>query len=94
MFNEGEEATYWLDNVDCNGTEDNLFACQSSGKGNHNCGRHHRAGVNCTGMYSYKPASQCQSRGLVTMAIFPAERKFCFSFAPVPYYVSIRVTSD
>ena len=49
-FNKGEKMTYWLDNVDCNGTEDNLFACQSSGKGQVRCGRHHRAGVICPGM--------------------------------------------
>ena len=51
-FGENEERVYWLDNVDCNGTEHNLFACQSPGKGNHNCGSHQRAGVICTGMCS------------------------------------------
>ena len=51
-FGENEERVYWLDNVDCKGTEDNLFACQSSGKGRHNCGSRQRAGVNCTGKCS------------------------------------------
>ena len=33
----------WLDNVDCQGTEPDIFHCQHVGWGNHNCDNHAQA---------------------------------------------------
>ena len=39
--------SYWLDDVDCRGTEANLGDCPHPGWGLHNCGANERAGVMC-----------------------------------------------
>ncbi|XP_048727704.2 mucin-4-like isoform X2 [Ostrea edulis] len=38
----------WLDNVDCQGTEQDIFHCQHIGWGNHNCDNHEDAAVICS----------------------------------------------
>ena len=40
--------SYWLDDVNCSGTEANLGDCPHPGWGRHNCGAGERAGVICT----------------------------------------------
>lgn len=37
----------WLDNVDCNGTEDSIFNCNANLIGVHNCRHSEDVGVNC-----------------------------------------------
>ena len=37
----------WLDNVQCRGTEPNLFACSHLPVGTHNCAHIEDAGVRC-----------------------------------------------
>ena len=37
----------WLDDVNCNGLENNLMECQHNGIGNHDCDHHEDAGVIC-----------------------------------------------
>eukprot|EP00105_Crassostrea_gigas_P042845 XP_019926993.1 PREDICTED: uncharacterized protein LOC105338278 [Crassostrea gigas] len=37
----------WLDNVECFGTESDIFHCQHIGWGNHNCDNHEDAAVQC-----------------------------------------------
>ena len=37
----------WLDNVQCRGTETNLFSCSHSPVGTHNCVHSEDAGVRC-----------------------------------------------
>ena len=38
----------WLDNVACNGREQNLGSCRHNGWGRHNCGHYKDAGVECS----------------------------------------------
>ena len=38
----------WLDNVRCNGSEQNLISCSHDGWGNHNCRHYQDAGVECS----------------------------------------------
>ncbi len=38
----------WLDNVHCNGNEQNIINCSHNGWGNHNCGHYQDAGVECS----------------------------------------------
>ena len=40
----------WLDNVQCTGTEANLWDCQSDGWGIHNCAHENDVGVICEGV--------------------------------------------
>jgi len=40
----------WLDNVECFGTESDIFACQHNGFGNHNCEHDNDASVECSGL--------------------------------------------
>ena len=42
----------YLDDVRCNGSEDNILACQHSRLGDHNCFHGDDVGVTCTGLYS------------------------------------------
>ena len=39
----------WLDEVECLGTESNIFQCGNMGLGVHNCEHREDAGVSCTG---------------------------------------------
>ena len=42
---------YWLDDVQCEGSEQSLFDCQHRQPiGTHNCVRRERAGVHCLSM--------------------------------------------
>ena len=54
-FVEGEKPSYWLDKVKCNGTEESLFECASSGIGQSKCRKDNRARVICTGMNDFLP---------------------------------------
>lgn len=38
----------WLDDVQCNGTEQRLLDCNHRTLGDHNCGHYEDAGVTCT----------------------------------------------
>jgi hypothetical protein len=46
-FEPGEEVTYWISKVNCQGDEESLLACLHSGIGNYNCGKDGRAKVIC-----------------------------------------------
>jgi len=39
----------WLDDIECNGTEDRLIECLNGGLGMHNCNHSQDAGVVCAG---------------------------------------------
>nr|XP_054773383.1 deleted in malignant brain tumors 1 protein-like [Lytechinus pictus] len=54
-FGEGS-GNIILDNVQCDGTETDLFACPSNGPNNHNCGHSEDAGVVCTSTTTTSPA--------------------------------------
>ena len=53
-FNVDEEVKYWLYDVNCNGDEKSLFACEHHGIGHYTCcGQRNRAKVKCEGVYDY-----------------------------------------
>ncbi|XP_063971489.1 uncharacterized protein LOC129281473 isoform X4 [Lytechinus pictus] len=52
-----------LDNVQCDGTETDLFACPSNGPNNHNCGHSEDAGVVCTSTTTSSPAESIRLVG-------------------------------
>ncbi|XP_029461200.1 macrophage receptor MARCO isoform X2 [Rhinatrema bivittatum] len=43
----GGTGKIWLDNMNCKGSEDNIFACAKSSWGIHNCAHNEDAGVEC-----------------------------------------------
>ena len=43
----GDRSTIILDDVNCNGREDNIESCQHRGYKIHDCGHHEDAGVIC-----------------------------------------------
>lgn len=45
-FGEGT-GRVWLDEINCNGTEDDLFKCGSTGWGNTNCGHSKDVSILC-----------------------------------------------
>ncbi|XP_064424016.1 deleted in malignant brain tumors 1 protein [Latimeria chalumnae] len=47
-----------LDEVDCSSSESDLFACNTAGWGNHDCGHYEDAGVICAGMNMTGPSEQ------------------------------------
>ena len=50
-FKVGQPVQYWLDDVQCQGSEQSFFDCQYRQPiGTHNCGRRERAGVHCLSM--------------------------------------------
>lgn len=40
----------WIDNIECLGTESDIFACEHSGFGYHNCGHEEDASIECSGL--------------------------------------------
>jgi len=40
----------WIDDVQCLGTESDLFTCRHNGIGNHNCEHYKDASVECSGL--------------------------------------------
>ncbi|CAI8055639.1 Deleted in malignant brain tumors 1 protein [Geodia barretti] len=65
-FEPGEEVTYWLSQVNCQGDEESLLACMHCGVGNHNCGKDQRAKVICQDIEDRKrreaPDPPCEER--------------------------------
>lgn len=46
FFGEGT-GRVWLDNINCNGTEDDIFKCKSTGWGATNCGHSKDVSIIC-----------------------------------------------
>ena len=44
----------FLDNMNCNGDESDLFTCPHNGVSNHNCRHYEDAGVDCSSVYLCK----------------------------------------
>ena len=61
-FEPGEEVTYWISKVNCQGDEESLLACLHSGIGNYNCGKDGRAKVICKGKDIIMQACQAHFR--------------------------------
>lgn len=45
--NNGAHANFWLDDVYCNGDEENVLDCEHLELGSHNCGSHETVRVTC-----------------------------------------------
>ena len=49
-YYEQGNGTIWLDDMQCDGTEERLLDCRARPIGEHNCGHHKDVGVVCSGI--------------------------------------------
>ena len=71
--------TIWLDNMHCNGSEEDISHCQHSGWGVHNCGHYEDVSINCNSD-RYEPRKSDGLSNLFTLC-FTTNRKvrlICF----------------
>ena len=47
------QTLFWLDHLECTGSEKNIMQCRHAGWGNHDCASHESAGIQCTSMSKY-----------------------------------------
>ncbi|XP_040035549.2 scavenger receptor cysteine-rich domain-containing group B protein isoform X2 [Gasterosteus aculeatus] len=77
-----------LDNVNCQGTEQDLSRCKSLDWGKHNCGHHEDAGVTCTGSTTLPPLATENKRGLLVTYETEATENIPVTTRPTPTTVT------
>ncbi|CAI8023636.1 Scavenger receptor cysteine-rich domain superfamily protein [Geodia barretti] len=94
-FEVGEVVKYWMQDVNCNGDEESLFACVHRGIGRHSCGRRNRAKVICEGLpFGDDASDECldgneNGCGMITMegvVVEEKELKTTYTFFDQPFH--------
>lgn len=67
----GTQQSYWLDDVDCTGSETLLSDCRSQGWGTHNCQIEEAAGVICQTGGVFTSSSSTETFRLLCEAQWP-----------------------
>lgn len=66
QYDSAGEGQIWLDNLNCDGTEDSIEYCQGNAWGDNNCGHGEDVGIICEGTFGGNTTEQSTLDGTIT----------------------------